>query len=213
MADFATIADIEAFLQLTITTPVQTASAAMALKDASAAIRNYTHQYLDYVADEDITLDSTGGTRLFLPQLPVLSVASVIEDGETLVVDDDYKLGLFGILHRMGNRWVSGIQLITVTYTHGYLTIPDDIVAVCVRAASRAYQAGLKAADSEGIPGIASKQLGDFSVSFQSEGGGGVGEGVLGASAARLLLLSEKDILNAYRIKGTNDSLPVAPQS
>jgi hypothetical protein len=200
MANFATIADIESFLQLSIATPEQLASAAMALKDISAAIRNYTYQWLEYVADDTITLDSTGGTRLFLPQLPVQSITEVIEDGETLTVDNDYKLGQYGILHRIGARWAVGIQIVTITYPHGYLVIPDEIVAVCTRAVSRAYQAGLKAADSAGIPGIASKSLGDFSVSFQSEGGGGTGEGVLGASAARLLLLSEKDILDAYRI-------------
>src|SRR3972149_1325412 len=213
MADFAMIADIEAFLHEAIPPPEQLAPAAMGLKDASAAIRNYTHQYLDWVADDAITLDSPGGSRLFLPQLPVLSVASVVEDDESLTVDDDYKLGMYGILHRVGAKWASGIQIVTIIYTHGYLIIPDDIVAVCVRAASRAYQAGLKAADSDGIPGIASKALGDFSVSFQSEGGGGVGEGVLGASAARLLLLSEKDVLDAYRVKGSNDGLPVSAQS
>lgn len=202
MADFATIVDIEAFLQLAITTPVQIASATNALKDASAAIRNYCRQFLERVNGDTIALDSPGGSRLFLPELPVISVSSVIENGEILVVTDDYKLGQHGILHRIGQKWLAGIQVIEITYSHGYTisNIPDDIVAVCVRAASRAYQAGLKAADSAGIPGIASKSLGDFSVSFQSEAGGGTGEGVLGASAARLLLLSEKDILNAYRI-------------
>jgi hypothetical protein len=200
MADFASVADIEAFLQLSITTPVQIASAQMALRDATAAIRNYCRQYLERVNGDTITLDSTGGARLFLPELPVISVFSVVEDGETLIVDDNYKLGQHGILHRIDTTWMAGIQIITIDYTHGWQVIPDDIVSICVRAASRAYQAGLKAADSAGIPGIASKGLGDFSVSFQSEGGGGTGEGVLGASAARLLLLSEKDILNAYRI-------------
>lgn len=201
MADFAQVADIEDFLQQDITTPAQIASAEMALRDASAAIRNYTYQYLELVSDEVITLDSHGGKRLFLPQLPVVSVALVIEDDETLTVDDDYKLGQFGILHRIGAKWAKGIQIVEVTYTHGFLVIPDDIVSVCVRAASRGYQAGLKSADSDGVPGIASKSLGDFSVSFQSEGGGGSGEGVLGASAARMLLLSEKDILDNYRIR------------
>src|SRR3972149_392247 len=145
MADFAMIADIEAFLQQAITTPEQLASAAMGLKDASAAIRNYTHQYLDWVADDAIALDSSGGTRLFLPQLPVLAVASVVEDDESLTVDDDYKLGMYGILHRVGVKWASGIQIVTIIYTHGYLIIPDDIVAICVRAASRAYQAAVRA--------------------------------------------------------------------
>ena len=66
------------------------------------------------------------------------------------------------------------------------------------RAAARAYQAGLRAAEVEGVPGVASKSLGDYSVSYAGEGGG-AGESVLGASAAPILLRSEKELLNRYR--------------
>lgn len=200
MAEFATVADIEAFLQVEVATAEQLAGAQRALQEATAAIQNYCRQAIERVAGDVITLDCSGGTRIFLPELPVSAVSSVIEDGESLIADDDYKLGQHGILHRIGQEWAEGIQIVMITYTHGYEDIPDDIVSVCTRAASRAYQAGLKAADTEGVVGIASKALGDFTVSFQSEGGGGVGEGVLGASAARFLLLSEKDILNRYRV-------------
>ena len=200
MANFAVVADIASFLQVDIITAKQISSANRALTEASAAIRNYTKQYLEKVDDEVITLDSPGGYRLFLPELPVLEVTEVIEDDETLTPDDDYKLGQHGILHRIDQKWAEGIQNVTITYTHGYTTIPDDIVAVCTRAASRAYQAGLRAAESDGLMGIASKSLGDFSVSYTPESGG-AGEGIMGASAARMLLLSEKDTLDKYRIK------------
>ena len=198
---FATVQDIEAFLQIEITTPAQVLSAQRALTEASAAIRNYTRQYLEQVDDEVITLDSLGGSRLFLPELPVLEITKVIEDGVTLTQGVDYKLGQHGILHRTGQRWSTGIQNITITYSHGFADIPDDIVAICTRAASRAYQAGVRSADSDGLMGVASKSLGDFSVAFASESGGGVGEGIMGASAARMLLMSEKDVLDKYRIK------------
>ena len=198
---FATIQDIEAFLQVEITTPAQILSAERALIEATAAIRNYDRQYLALVNDDVITLDSKGGTRIFLPELPVVEVSEVIEDGVTLTVDDDYKLGQHGILHRIDQKWAAGIQNITITYSHGYANIPDDIVAICTRAASRAYQAGVRAADSDGLMGVASKSLGDFSVAFASESGGGTGEGIMGASAARMLLLCEKDTLDKYRIK------------
>ncbi len=200
MANFATLANIEAFLQIEITTPAQIASANRALSEATAAIRNYTHQFLERVDDEAITLDSRGWERLFLPELPVIDVTVVVEDGETLIPTDDYKLGQYGVLHRIDQKWAEGIQIVTITYSHGYDTIPDDIVAVCTRAASRGYQAGLRAADTAGVMGVASKQLGDFSVSFVSEAGGGVGEGVMGASSARMLLLSEKEMLDKYRM-------------
>lgn len=205
MSSFASVYDLEAFLQVEITTAAQVAAAERALEEATAAIRNYCRQTLSLVEDDEVTLDVFGAVdRLFLPELPVVAVSAVVEDGKTLAAGADYALGQYGILHRLGGaRWARGVQVVTVTYSHGYGTLPDDIVAVCVRAASRAYQAGLRAAESNAVMGVTSKQLGDFSVSFTPEtGGGGIGEGVMGASAARMLLLSEKDILNRYRLRG-----------
>lgn len=199
MANFAAVEDIAAFLQLDISTDEQKAAANRALVEATAAIRNYTRQHLELVEDETITLDGKGGVRLFLPQLPVVDVSQVVEDGETLTPgsDEDYVLGGNGIIHRMGgSRWPTTPQSITVTYSHGYETLPDDIVAVATRAAARAYQSGLRAAEDEGID-VESKSLGDFSVAYGSPGGG---EGTMGASGARMLLMSEKDILNEYRV-------------
>lgn len=200
MPDFATVADVAEFLQVEIATAGQIAAASAALRSATAAIRNYCRQMLTEVVGDVITLDGKGRPQLLLPQLPVIAVASVAENDVTLTAVTDYMLGQHGILYRAAGGWACGIQNITVTYSHGYDTLPDDIIAVCIRAAARAYQAGLKSADSEGVLGVASKSLGDFSVAYQSESGGGMGEGVLGASAARLLLMSEKDILDRYRV-------------
>jgi hypothetical protein len=201
MANFATIQDVEDFLQIDIPA-AKIDSANQALEWATAAIQNYCNQWIWEVIDDQITMDCAAGVaRLLLPELPVIEVGEVIEDGELLTVNTDYKLGQWGILHRVGQNWAEGIQIIIITYSHGYYDIPDDIIAVCARAASRAYQAGLTAEESAGILGVASKTLGDWSVSFQSAAGGGIGEGLLGASGARFLLLSEKDILNKYRVK------------
>lgn len=210
MADFCTVADVEEFLQVDISSDAdKLASCQRAISEASEAIRNYCRQQIDLVEDDAYSFDvaTARQTRLFLPELPVVSVASVVEDGETLVegADEDYQLGLHGILYRKNGYWACGVQIVTVTYSHGYDAydgLPQDIVDVCTRAASRAYQAGLKAADAEGVPGIGAKSLGDYSVTYQAENAGGIGEGVMGASAARMLLLSEKDVLNRYRVKG-----------
>jgi hypothetical protein len=201
MSDFCTIQDVRDFLQMPITAVAQVAAVGLAITWATEAIKNYCHQVIERVEDEAITLDCDGGVRLFLPELPVVSVAEVVEDGETLVEGDDYKLAAHGVLHRVDQNWASGVQIVEITYTHGYSTIPADVVAVCARAASRAFQAGLRAAEAEGIAGIQGKALGDYSVTFASEHGGGVGEGLMGASGARMLLLSEKDLLNRYRYK------------
>jgi len=193
---FCTVADIEHFLQIAVP-GAKLDAANRAITEATAAIQNYCHQALEAVVGETIILDCIGGTKIFLPELPVTGVASVTEDGDLLVVDDDYKLGEHGILHRIDAYWVVGVQIIEVEYSHGYAVIPDDIVSIATRAASRAYQAGLRAEEMSGISGVTALSLGDYSVSF---GGEGAGEGVLGASAAPLLLKSEKERLDRYRL-------------
>jgi hypothetical protein len=204
MANFCTIQDVENFLQIEIAEADKVASCNRAIEEATETIRNYCHQYIELVEADVITLDNAGGRRLFLPELPVVAVAEVIEDDEVLIsgADEDYQLGQHGILHRVGGSWTAGIQIVKITYTHGYDLydeLPDDIIGVATRAAARAYQAGLRANEAEGIPGVSAKSLGDYSVTYVGESGGGMGEGVMGASAARMLLLSEKDILDRYR--------------
>lgn len=201
MSNFATIADIEDFLQVVVSSGLEQDCATRALAEASEVIRNYCRQKIDYVTNEHITMDSYGGTLLFLPELPVISVSSVVVNGVALVQNTDYKLDNRGALHRLlGHMWPVGPRCVVVTYTHGLSVIPADIVGVCTRAAARAYQAGLKSNDTSGVPGVASKSLGDFSVAYQAESSGTVDGGTMGASAARMLLMSEKDILDKYRI-------------
>jgi hypothetical protein len=139
---------------------------------------------------------------LFLPELPVGEIVTVTEDGEELIEDDDFVLGRYDVVYRLKRpTWAAGHLNISVTYSHGYQMIPQDITDVATRIASRIYQAGLKASDNDGVPGVSAKSLGDFSVSYTAEQGGGTSEGIMGASAFRPLLMSEKDILNRYRIK------------
>jgi len=206
---FCQIADMEKLLQISIPA-AKTDAAQRAIDEATAAIKNYCRQVLELVVDDEITLDSIGARQLLLPQMPVISVSEVIEDDDLLVVDDDYILAGNGILYRVGQRWAKGPQIIEVTYSHGYClptdlpaivgdVLPDDIIGVCTRAASRSYQAGLKAEELAGIPGIRSTSLGDYAVGFGDESGYS-GESALGASGAPILLRSEKHILDMYRV-------------
>jgi hypothetical protein len=202
---FCEVADLEGFLQVTIP-PAKFASAERAIEGATVAIKSYCRQQLELVQNDVITLDSIGAAMLLLPELPVVSVATVVEDGTTLTVTTDYKLGQYGMLHRINARWAKGIQIVAITYTHGYRLsgsvgdpLPDVIVEVCTRAAARAYQAGLRAEENEGVPGVQAHSLGDYSVQFGAEQAQ-AGEAVLGASAAPMLLRSEKDMLRDYRV-------------
>lgn len=201
MTNLATVTDVELVLQQEIVGDEKIAAAEFALLSVSAAVRNYCRQKIDRVTDDVVVLDSVSrGRLLYLPELPVISVSDVAENGVALAVTGHYQLlQPSGGLYRVGRPWYYGLQTIAVTYTHGYAVIPDDIMAVTARAASRLYQAGLRAAETGGVPGVVSKSLGDFAVTFGS-GDTSASEGVMGASAARLLLLSEKDLLNKYRL-------------
>lgn len=200
MTDLATVADVEKVLLRSITDAAEVAAVEFHLAGASNAIRDYVSQYIERVADDAIVLNGPlNSTKILLPELPVISVASVEEDGVLLVADEDYKLDPDkGILHRLdGYVWSQGVQNIEITYTHGHAPIPDTIIEICARIASRLFQAGLKSQESAGVPGVSSKSLGDFSVSYAVESG----EGTMGASSARMLLFSEKDLLDKYLAK------------
>lgn len=198
---FCTVEDVSALLMLEIDDNDEISACMRAIDEVTEAIKNYCHQEIEQVDDDEITIDGHGGTRIFLPELPVTEVSAVEEDGVLLTAGTDYKLGQYGILYRVNGYWSKGVQNYTITYTHGLETIPDDLKGVCVRAASRIYQAGLRAKSQNGVIGVANMALGDYQVGYASESGGGVSEGVMGVSAARMLLLSEKDILNRYRDK------------
>lgn len=194
MSDLCTIGDVELFLQIDISDSSDTSSCIRAIEEATAAIKSYCGQE---IASGESTLDFdiwVPRRFILLPELPVNSVTSVVEDDEDLVEgrDEDYVLAQHGKLYRVGGFWSTGPQIVEVTWTHGYTQIPEDIVGVCARAASRAYQAGLKSASMDGLSGISARSLGDFSVQYHSERGEG-------ASASYMLLESEKRILSRYK--------------
>lgn len=210
MVQFARVQDVAHLLRITID-PDDT-GVNMALTQVSAAMQNYCRQTLYLVADDVVTLDvGPDQRRIFLPELPIVSVASVVEDGEALVagIDEDYQLGADGVLYRRSGRgyWTPGIGIAVVTYTHGYPLDydfdgwPDDLRGVCARAAARQFQAGLRAAETGAVPGVASTTIGDYSVNYGSETASGGRETVLGVSAPPMLLRSEKEILDRYRLK------------
>jgi hypothetical protein len=210
MTEFCRVQDVADLLRITIN-PADT-GVLRAIREASALIQNYTHQTLELVANDVITLDvGTDQRKVFLPELPVVSVTSVVEDGDALVVgsDEDYQLGADGILYRRGGRgfWTPGIQNLVVTYTHGYPLDydfdgwPDDIRGVCTRSAARALQAGLRAAETGGVAGVSGTTIGDYQVSYSADALVNPSGSLLGVTAAPVLLRSEKEALDRYKYK------------
>jgi len=198
---FCTISDMESLLQMDIPAELHV-SATRAIAEATEAIRNYTKQHIYPIETNGrVTFDvMVPRYNLLLPQLPILEITEVLEDGDALVEHDDFKLTQDGQILRVGGRWALGVGAVVVSYAYGYADVPQTVLDIATRAATRAFQAGLRARETDGVPGVSSVALGDWSLNFASEAGGGVWEGVLGVSGTRLLLLSERDALNRYRI-------------
>lgn len=163
------------------------------LRDASSSVRNYTHQ--DFTQATDTVRLAVKGRRdcrnvVRLPQRPVTAVATVVdinanpilflwEGFDTILVANN--LDAFSFY-----PWIGGLRSVDVTYTHGYETIPDDIIGVVCSITMRALGTNPldTAKSSESIQG--------YSYSIGSAGAaGGFG-----------MLSDERAILDAYTLQG-----------
>ena len=166
LAPLATVDDLEA-RGLTVD-PGEVGIVNVYLGVASAAVREAAGTAITRTTST-LTLEGVPGQRLTLPGPPIVSVDAVTVDGRTVT---DWRLRSERLWRAAG--W-SGIEPseVEVTYTHGLLSVPDDIIDLVCRAVAAALVAyrsedggtGL-AADKE----ITSERLGDWSVTYGADG-------------------------------------------
>lgn len=135
----------------------------VALKRASARIRGYLNQQVTYGSSVGIL---ARGPVFRLPERPVLSVQSVVDPAGRAV---DYEL--FGSVVT-----TASLDVLTVTYTHGYTDLPDEMVELVCQIASR-----LDTPSPALAAGVQSEGAGAFSVtygmdSYKAQAGLGAGE-------------------------------------
>lgn len=190
---FATEADLEAYTGTTVATD----RATLLLDAATAAIQTYCRQSFTQ-ATTTAVFPGTFAEKLELPERPVTAVTTVIIGDTTLAVDTDYVWDgqhtlyrgtkVDGVLSVNGpdyliNGWGDwggpGAQ-VSVTYTHGFATIPGVVKGVCLALAARTL----------GSPdGVNSESVGSYSVSYSRTGG------------AVSLLDEERALLDRYRVR------------
>jgi hypothetical protein len=155
MPAFATVEQFAAFMQ---TNSVNEGAAELLLAAATTQIQLATGQHFFLVEDDTITIRGDAG-RIYLPQMPVVSVASVTsrwlgDPTETpRLLDMDYvrwgnelnwSAGGYARINA-SPKWGSGLygyawpEYVTVTYTHGYAEIPADVVVACMQLAAEVY--------------------------------------------------------------------------
>lgn len=139
---FATPADLAAYLQRPpFAAGAETTSAQLALDIASAVVTERAGQTFT-VATETVTLDTHGDEDVHLPQRPVTSVGSVTTRDRGSVTNTARTLNTDYEVRGGRLRWV-GIGVwpyeVTVTYTHGYATIPNDVKGATLAVAAEIY--------------------------------------------------------------------------
>jgi hypothetical protein len=142
MAQFATAAELATYLRTTFDA-AQTTAANQALTLASASIQADTNQRIEAVANETITFSVTPGTfQIVLPELPVTAVSAVSINGVALLAADYVLATTTGILRRLHTRaWGTTYEsIVSITYSHGYATIPDAIKRECLRRAAGLFE-------------------------------------------------------------------------
>lgn len=208
MASLVTVADIEARLGRELT-PAEEARIDAMLMDASALVRSYTRQDFTFTEDDNVVTRPVG-TVIRLPKTPVTEVRSVsVVTGDGLGtstalagwsfdgIDKVDVAGLDTVILNLPEWWSTGWGPNTyrVTYSHGYLTVPDDVVAVTCATVVRVLLSPSQ------IAGMVGENIGKYSYQLQQ------GTGAAGASV--VLLPEHKAVLDGYRRDASTIQLEV----
>ena len=138
--------DVEKLLQIDFgANPDDTVTQYIA--QADALVTAYCGQSLESASGIEETLEAEQDQAyLVLGRFPVTAVASVVEDGTTLVVTDEYVWYEDGRLRRMygdyAGSWSMLPNSIVVTYTAGYVTIPADVTLAAATLAADLFRQG-----------------------------------------------------------------------
>lgn len=135
-----------------------TARVTALIAQASKRVRKHCRWHIyPSLANDSLTVDGSGTAVLDLPTLYVASVASVVENGVTLVAGTNYEWADYGCLFRIdGQEWTKKKRGVVVTLTHGFDTLPEDVEGVVAEMVSAALEAsfGTTSDSGEGISAV-----------------------------------------------------------
>lgn len=160
--DLTTLANVKAYLSPPLTTTNDDAMLTRLVTAASQFIQTWLGRTIAATAYVE-TRNGLGGTRLFLRNRPVVSVASVTVDGVAIApaagpgqpgyLFDDNSVYL------TGTAFTRGPQNVAVAYTAGYAATPPELEQACIALVALRYK------ERDRI-GQASKNLAGEVVSF-----------------------------------------------
>lgn len=166
LAPLATLDDLD--VRGLAVEPAEEPFATSALDAASAAVREAAGAPISQTTST-VLVEGEPGQRLRLPGAPLLTVASVAIDGQTVT---DWLIRS-GRLYRAGGWTGPGAPSeVEVTYTHGLPEVPADIADLVCRMVAGAVAAYRSSADGTGLAAqtITQERIGDYSVSYGGDG-------------------------------------------
>lgn len=129
------------------------------LDEACDKVRAYLSQQVDLVTNDVVAVYGSDTRALLLPELPVVSVASVVGDGTAVT---DFTSDRYGILWRTPPAYWARPSVYTVTYTHGWSA--QTLPAVIRSAACR-----LARAASANPGGVSQESVAGYSASYTTD--------------------------------------------
>lgn len=165
MTALATLTDVAAVAQAVPT--ADQSRVTRLIEIVSARVQRYTGQTITAVAGDVVTITPHDG-ELRLPQRPVTAVASVVIGGTTIDATL-YEAKANGVLKRraptaagvdsqfgflasgwpVNGEWPWPPLATTVTYSHGYATVPDDLAGVVAEVVASRWLGGSRRAEGK----------------------------------------------------------------
>lgn len=147
------LGDIEAAAALT-GRPIDDPRLLHELIEASRRFRAAVRRPITAVDDDRIVLDGGGRTSILLPSAPVRAVSEVLVDGTPAEVEWSTD-GMMRL--KSGAAFPDRLGNVEITYSHGFETIPEDIIAVITDVA---------VGRASTVRGLTSQQVGGISLSY-----------------------------------------------
>lgn len=95
-------------------------------------------------ADYSLTLDGNGRTRIVVDQWPIVSIASLTIDGNTIPASTGPKVNGYTFsgyrIDLRGYQFEVGAQNVEVSFRAGYTTVPSDVTQACIKLAALRYR-------------------------------------------------------------------------
>jgi hypothetical protein len=135
------------------------------LRAASSRFVGAVRHPVRLVENDTVTLYGDATDRLLLPAAPVVTVTAVTLDGDPLTPGTHYRVRRdAGILRRIGGVWPDWAE-VSVTYSHGYDPIPEEIEEAVIDQARTIYRVQ---------PGVQTVQAGGESITYGAQAAIGV---------------------------------------